>query len=139
MSGINTVTLVGRLTADPELRKTQGGMNVSHFTIAVDRRSKDTGTDFIRCVAWKQSAEYLTQYGSKGRLVGLTGRIRTGSYSDRETGKTIYTTEIDCDNLTFLDSKTKTDAPKEEKTEYQKDVEAYQSSFASDASEDVPW
>lgn len=108
MSGVNSVVLVGRLTADPEVRKTSGGISVCYFSIAVDRRvSKDEEkkADFIRCIAWRQSADYLTQYGSKGRLVGITGRIRTGSYSDKETGKTIYTTDIDCDSVALLDSR----------------------------------
>ena len=108
MSGVNSVVLVGRLTADPEVRKTSGGISVCYFSIAVDRRvSKDEEkkADFIRCIAWRQSADYLTQYGSKGRMVGITGRIRTGSYSDKDTGKTIYTTDIDCDSVSLLDSR----------------------------------
>lgn len=138
MSGINSVVLIGRLTADPECRKTQGGLSVCHFTIAVDRRTKDSEekADFIRCVAWRQSADYLGQYANKGRLTGITGHIRTGSYSDKTTGKTIYTTEVECDSVTLLDSKKQTGS--EEKSEYARDVEEFQQGFAQDNG-DIPW
>lgn len=108
MSGINSVVLIGRLTADPECRKAGEGISVCRFTLAVDRRTKDGGADFIRCVAWRQSADYLVSYGNKGRLVGITGHIKTGSYKEKDTDRTIYTTDVECDSVTLLDSKKET-------------------------------
>lgn len=104
MAGINTVVLTGRLTADVELRKTASDLSVVRFTVAVDRAKKDE-TDFIRCIAWRQSAEYLADYAGKGCMVGVTGHIRTGSYDDKETGKKVYTFEVECDRVTILESK----------------------------------
>ncbi len=105
MSGMNNVCLVGRLTADVEMRKTQSGLSVAHFTVAVDRRTKDAGADFIRCIAWRQSAEFIAQYGTKGRMIGIVGHIKTGSYDDKDTGKKVYTTDIECDSVALLDSR----------------------------------
>lgn len=110
MAGINTVALTGRLTADVELRKTQSDLSVVRFTIAVDRPKKDE-TDFVRCIAWKQSAEYLANYAGKGSMVGVSGHIRTGSYDDKTTGKKVYTTEVECTAVTILEAKKKSDYP----------------------------
>lgn len=104
MAGINTVALTGRLTADVELRKTQSDLSVVRFTLAVDRMKKDE-TDFIRCIAWKQSAEYLANYAGKGCMIGVSGHIRTGSYDDKTTGKKVYTTDVECQSVTILESK----------------------------------
>ena len=102
MSGINVVVLTGRLTKEPELRKTQSGTSYLKFTVAVDRMKKEDGADFIQCSAWKQQAEFLSQYADKGTLVGVSGRITTGSYEDRQTGKKVYTTEFTCDRVNIL-------------------------------------
>jgi single-strand DNA-binding protein len=130
MSGINSVVLIGRLTADPECRKAGEGISVCRFTVAVDRRAKDGGADFVRCVAWRQSADYLVSYGNKGRLVGITGHIKTGSYKERDTDRTIYTTDVECDSVTLLDSRKDT-----QQTEQRADnFPAY-----SESDLDVPW
>lgn len=105
MAGINTATLVGRLTKEPELRKTQAGVSYLKFTIAVDRTKKEDGADFIMCSAWRQQADFLSQYADKGTMVGVTGHIKTGSYDDRTTGKKVFTTEVECDRVTILESK----------------------------------
>ncbi len=81
---MNRVTLIGRLTADPELRYTLNGKAVAHFTLAVDRRFKNAQgereTDFIRIVAWEKSAEFAANYLTKGRLAGVDGRLQTRTY-----------------------------------------------------------
>jgi len=103
---INRVILVGRLTKDPALRKTANGTSVATFTVACDRRfqgqNQENQADFINCVAWRQSADFLSQYASKGRLVGVEGRIQTRSYDD-QTGKRVYVTEVVCDSVRLLD------------------------------------
>ena len=107
MSGsVNRVVLVGRLTRDPELRKTQSGISYCRFTVACDRRKKsdgeDPGADFIGCVAWRQSADFLGSYGRKGVLVAVDGSIQTGSYTDRD-GRKVYTTDVICENVQILE------------------------------------
>jgi single-strand DNA-binding protein len=106
---INRVVLVGRLTKDVEVRKTQTGLSVASFTVACDRRgsrSQDNQqtADFINCVAWRQSADFLGQYARKGAMVGVEGRISTRSY-DRNDGTKAYVTEVVCDNVNLLESK----------------------------------
>ena len=100
---INRVILVGRLTRDPMLRKTQSGLSVATFTVACDRRfsggnGQDRQTDFISCVAWRQSADFLGQYAHKGALVGVDGRIQTRNY-DNASGQKVYVTEVVCDSV----------------------------------------
>lgn len=103
---INRVVLVGRITKDPELRKTQSGTSVVSFTIACNRRVPSQGqdADFINCVAWNKTADFMAQYVKKGALLGLEGRIQTRSYDDRD-GKRVYVTEVVADSVQFLESK----------------------------------
>lgn len=107
---INRVVLVGRLTRDVEIRKTQTGLSVARFTVACDRRSsRDQGNqgqqtaDFISCVAFRQPADFLGMYAKKGALVAVDGRIQTGSY-DRN-GQTVYTTDVVAENVRLLESR----------------------------------
>lgn len=105
---INNVTLVGRLVRDPELKNTaQGIANVS-FTLAVNRNYKnDQGqreADFINVVIWRKQAELLAQYGTKGALLGVTGRIQTRNYENQQ-GQRIYVTEVVADNFQLLESR----------------------------------
>lgn len=103
--GMNNVVLVGRLTRDPELRTTGNGTSVTTFTLAVDRQyGKDKQADFISCVAWKKNAEFVQQYGSKGRMVGLTGSIHTRHYTGKD-GREVYVTEVWANSVSFLDSR----------------------------------
>ncbi|GGG28399.1 single-stranded DNA-binding protein 1 [Lysinibacillus alkalisoli] len=108
---INNVVLVGRLTKDPELRYTQGGVAVARFTVAVNRtfsnQQGDREADFINCVAWRKQAENLANFMRKGSLVGVQGRIQTGSYDDKD-GKRVYTTDIVADNIQFLEPRNAT-------------------------------
>ena len=101
---MNTINLVGRLTADPELKTTQSGKSVCSFTLAVNRpRVKDT-TDFINCVSWNQSAEYLTNYGRKGSLVAVTGVLTSRKYDDKD-GNHRTAFEVVCDLVSLCESK----------------------------------
>ncbi len=106
---INNVVLVGRLTKDVEVKKTQSGLSVASFTIACDRRlsqeQKNNGeqsADFISCVAWRGSADFLGQYSHKGDTVGIEGRIQTRNY-DRD-GQKVYVTEIVANSVSILHS-----------------------------------
>lgn len=121
---INNVVLVGRITADPVVRKTQAGKSVTSFTLAVDRRFSKEGeeqADFIRCTAWEKTAEFIQTYIRKGALLGIEGRIQTGSYDD-EQGKKVYTTDIICNSVQSLQKIEKKESesdryPEEEKPE----------------------
>lgn len=108
---MNKVILVGRLTADPELRQTQSGISSCRFTVAVDRRFADKNTgerqaDFISCTAWRQTAEFVSRYFNKGKLIAIEGSLRTGSYTDRNhPDVTHYTTDVFVDNVEFVGGK----------------------------------
>lgn len=106
---MNSVSLVGRLTKDPELKTTQSGLSVCRFTVAVDRPYSKDQTDFINCIAWRKTAEFITSYFSKGQRIALTGSIQTGSYTDKD-GKTVYTTDINVNNVEFCESRKKSDS-----------------------------
>lgn len=116
---MNNVQLIGRLTADPELRHTQSGTACTRFNIAVDRRVKqgeEKQADFITIVAWQQRAEFICKYFSKGQKIALTGSIRTGSYTDRDGNKR-NTFEVWAENVEFCETKTQTTQlqPKQQK------------------------
>ena len=103
MININKTALVGRLTKDPELRKTRENTSVCQFILAVDRpfaREGAQSADFISCVAWRQSADYLCQYAQKGTPVGVEGRIQTRNY-DGPNGK-VYVTEVMVEHLSII-------------------------------------
>ena len=108
---MNKVILMGRLTADPELRQTQSGVSSCRFTVAVDRRFADKNTgerqaDFISCTAWRQTAEFVSRYFNKGKLICVEGSLRTGSYQDRNhSDVTHYTTDVFVDNVEFVGGK----------------------------------
>ena len=106
---MNKVILMGRLTRDPEVR--YGGANnsaVARFSLAVDRRFKREGdeqtADFINCVAFGKTAEFLEKYARKGTKFVVEGRIQTGSYTNKE-GQKVYTTDVVCENVEFAESK----------------------------------
>jgi len=109
---INRVVLVGRLTKDPTLRKTQSQTSVVSFTVACNRRvgqGQEPQTDFINCVAWNRTAEIVAQYTHKGSLVGVEGRIQSRSYDDAQ-GKRVYVTEVVCDSVQFLEPRSASEA-----------------------------
>lgn len=105
---INRVVLVGRMTRDPELRRTPQGDAVTSFTLAVNRnytsRDGQQQADFINCVVWRKPAENVERYCSKGSLVGVEGRIQTRSY-DNTQGQRVYVTEVICDSVQFLETR----------------------------------
>lgn len=94
---MNTVNLLGRITANPELKHTPSNTAVCSFTVAVDRPFKDQSgnkqTDFINCVSWRQAAEFISRYFSKGQMLGLTGSIQTRKYQDKD-GNNRYAVEV---------------------------------------------
>lgn len=109
---INKSIITGRLTKDVDLRKTGSGTSVASFTLAVNRKFVKEGeqeADFINCVAWRQSADFLKQYAGKGDMIGVEGRIQTRSYDD-QNGRKVYVTEVVCDNVCILASKNKEQA-----------------------------
>ena len=108
MININHVTLVGRLVRDVELRKTNSNTSVCSFTVACDRRFKSQqpgaqDADFISCIAWRQSADFLAKYGSKGAIVSVEGRIQTRNY-DNAQGQKVYVTEVVADSVQLISS-----------------------------------
>lgn len=110
MSAANNVNIMGRLTADPEIRQTAAGKNVCRFTVAVDRGRKNQNgereCDFISCIAWEHTAEFIGKYFSKGRMIAVNGEIRTGSYKDRNhPDVTHFTNDIVVGSAAFCGDK----------------------------------
>lgn len=108
---LNHIVIMGRFTRDPELRNTQSGTAVASFTLAVDRDfgGKDGGnkqTDFIDCVAWRQTGEFVNKYFSKGRMAVVSGRLQIRDWTDKDGGKR-RSAEVVADNVYFGDSKPK--------------------------------
>lgn len=109
---LNKVVLAGKLTADPELRQTQSGISVLRFTVAINRRYSKSAdgqpaqqqADFITCVAWRQTAEFISRYFHKGSSICVTGAIQTQKWQD-QNGQTRYSTEVIVDEAMFVDSK----------------------------------
>ena len=97
---MNSVSLVGRITKDPELRKTMSGDSFVSFTIAVDRIGSKDKADFINCVAWNKLADNLAAYKKKGDLIGITGSLNTRTY-ERDGSRT-YITEVHCANIEYI-------------------------------------
>ena len=110
---LNKIIIMGRLTRDPELRRTGSGTAVTSFSLACDRdfksQSGEKETDFIEVVAWKNTAEFVSKYFSKGRMAVVEGRLQIRDWTDREGGKRVAT-EIVADNVYFGDSKRDSDS-----------------------------
>ena len=106
---LNHITIMGRLTRDPELRRTGTGIAVTSFTLAVDRdfgknENGEKETDFIDCVAWRNTAEFVSKYATKGRMVVVSGRLQIRSWTDKDGNKR-RTAEVVADNVYFGDSR----------------------------------
>lgn len=105
---INQVTLVGRLTRDPDIKVTQEGTAVANITLAVNRyfrnQNGEIEADFVQCTLWRKAAENTGQYCRKGSVVGITGRLQTRHYDNKE-GKRVYVTEVVAETIRFLSSK----------------------------------
>ena len=108
---INNVTLVGRLVAPPDLRKTPNNVSSLQGTLAVNRNFKnqagDREADFISCIMWRKQAENFANWCKKGNLVGITGRIQTRSY-DNQQGQRVYVTEVVAESFQILEKRDKT-------------------------------
>lgn len=113
---MNKSVLTGRFTKDPTVKYTQDQMCVARFTLAVNRKGKDKGADFINCVAFGKQAEFINSYMKKGMKADLSGRITTGSYKDKDE-KTVYTTEVTVEDIEFGESKASQNTQTETKPE----------------------
>lgn len=115
---MNRVEMIGRITKDIEVRKTQTGLSVARFTVACNRpvqKGKNQEADFIGCIAWRQTADFLGNYAKKGALVSVEGSIRTSSY-DRQDGTKQFVTEVLCDRVNLLESKGKSSGNGQQQT-----------------------
>ena len=130
---MNVVVLVGRLTENPELRKTQSDVSVTRFSIAVDRPFKsgeEKQADFISIVAWRQSAEFITKHFTKGQRIGIEGSLRMNKFTDKDgNNRTSY--EVVVNNAHFVESKKESGT---EPTEY-----AQPTTMTNIADEDLPF
>ncbi|WP_343253202.1 single-stranded DNA-binding protein [Ligaoa zhengdingensis] len=109
---MNKVILLGRLTADPELRQTPNNISVTSFTVAVNRpftKGAERQADFIDCVAWRNSAEFVSRYFTKGKPILVEGRLQVRSYEDKQGNKR-RAYEVVCDNVSFVEG-TRPDGP----------------------------
>ena len=111
---LNQITIMGRLTRDPELRRTGSGIAVASFTVAVDRdfgknENGEKETDFIDCVAWRQTGEFVSKYFTKGRMAVVSGRLQVRKWKN-DQGENRYSTEVVAENVYFGDSKRNADA-----------------------------
>lgn len=130
---MNSVSLIGRLTRDPEIRHKED-LAIARLTLAVPRpatKDKEATSDFISCVAFGKTAELVEAFLSKGVRVGVTGKIKTGSYTDKE-GKKVYTTDVVVDHIEFLDKK-------QENEEVKEDVTAPLPGFEKLGEDDIPF
>lgn len=110
---LNSVNVQGRLTKDPQTKQTQGGKTVLSFTLACDRdyvaKGQERQTDFISCIAWGHTAEFIAKYFTKGREILVSGNIQTRSYDDKD-GKKVYVTEVLVTSANFCGSKAQADS-----------------------------
>lgn len=110
---LNSVILMGRLTADPELKTTSSNLSVLSFSVAVDRNYQSQGqerqADFINCVAWRQNAEFISRYFRKGQMIAIQGSLQTRSYEDRNGNKRTAV-EVIVDRASFCGSKSESGA-----------------------------
>lgn len=117
---INQVTLVGRLTRDPELKKTPDGTAVSQISLAVNRHFRNHNgeieADFVPCTLWRKAAENTCHYCRKGSVIGITGRLQTRHYDNKE-GKRVYVTEVVAETVRFLSAKPHDASPEPKKEE----------------------
>lgn len=124
---------IGRLTRDADVRYTQNqsgeNMAIARYTLAVDRRGKDAGTDFISCVAFGKNAEFAEKYLHQGMKIAVSGRIQTGNYTNKD-GQKIYTTDVVVEEQEFCESKA-SDQPKEQNNGFVKVPEGIEN--------DLPW
>ena len=138
---MNRVIVTGRLTKDPEIR-VNGNTTVAKFTVAAQRNFKDKdgnyGADFILCTAFGKTSEILEKYFHKGSLIGVTGRINTGSFTNKD-GQKVFTTDVAVDSIEFIGSKAENDLAQAKKEESPKtDVADGFMNIPEGADEDLP-
>ena len=121
---MNKIIISGRLTKDPELRKTTSNKSVANFTVAVNRRSKDDPSDFITCIAWEKRAEFVEKFLGKGNRVFVSGRMESRSY-DKSDGNKVQIWELIVEDIEPIDWKDKVEQTpqKQYATDYSKDVD----------------
>lgn len=134
---MNKVLILGRITKDIELKTTPAGVSVCSFNVAVNRRFAKDGqreADFIKCVAWRSTAECISKYFSKGEMIGIVGSLTTGKYE--KGGQTHYTTDVIVDEMYFVDRKNKeeTDATNDNKPHF-----AMTEDYMPIANDDLPF
>ncbi|MFA6377503.1 MAG: single-stranded DNA-binding protein [Acholeplasmataceae bacterium] len=139
---MNRVILVGRITKDPEVKTTQSNIPVCSFTLAVNRQFTDQSgerqADFIQCVVWRKQAENLERFVKKGALLGVEGRIQTRQY-ETDNG-TRYVTEVLCDSIQFLESRSESEPKQVQEDNNSRDNdEFYETSKQLAAEEDLPF
>lgn len=122
MAGFNKVILIGNLVADPELKQTQNGVSVTSFRIAVGRKFRSAGeaqpqADFIDIVAWRQTAEFVTKYFTKGKPILVCGALQTRTWTDQNNQKR-YSTEVVADEVSFVERKTDAAVPPASMSQY---------------------
>lgn len=137
---LNSVTLMGRLVQDPDLRTTQSNISVCRFSLAVDRNFSGQGqekkTDFINCVAWRQQADFISKYFRKGQMMALQGSLYQDSYTDRDGNKrTSYTVSVE--RAYFCGSKSESGSGSANYNQHEQNGSSYQNASADDFS-DVP-
>ena len=141
---LNHIEIMGRLTADPELRRTSNGVSVASFTLAVDRdrRNKETGerdADFIRCTAWRYTAEFVSKYFRKGSWIAVNGSLQTRSYEDRD-GKKRKVFEVVADNVHFCGGKEAAPSGESKLDSFSAYAEANLADYTEVGGEDdLPW
>ena len=133
---INTVAIMGRLTYDPELRSTPSGVSVLRFQVACDRNYQRAGAerqaDFIDCVAWRQTAEFISRYFHKGSMIAVEGSIQTQNYTDKN-GNQRKSVEVVANNVSFCGSRNESGAPAPQQEEaYAQPAPSYSNADTSD-------
>ncbi len=121
---MNNISLVGRITVDPELKYTQSNFPVISFTVAVDRPTQEKQTDFIPCVAWRKTAEFVSKYFSKGSKIALVGSLQSRKWQDKD-GKSRTSIEVLVDRVEFCESKKSDWTQKADAAEYVEEYEEY--------------
>ena len=131
---INSVALSGRITKDLDLRKTHSGMSVLSFALAVNKKFKQADqpdADFINCVAFNKTADFMSKYLGKGSLIGVEGRIQTRNYEDK-SGNRVYVTEVIAESVSFLESKRDNEQARDNTNDHEQDFGNDLDDFASD-------
>lgn len=138
---LNHITIMGRLTKDPELRRTGSGIACTSFTLAVDRDYGNNGekeTDFIDCVAWRSTADFVSNYFTKGRMAVVSGRLQIRGWTDKDGNKR-RTAEVVADNVYFGDSKKDNDSGNDGYTGFIKDYPASDFAVLDDEDAQLPF